>query len=225
MARISFSPLIVSASGKVQDTVFSRWKGKPYIRSRVTPSNPKSADQTTQRNIMSSAVGLWHKLHSDLKAAWNDYASGYGISGYNACTKANAKTAVPSGDGTYARLQDACTNDLDLAPSDPAVPQPSGFAAVTGESAVGSIDVTWTHGSYVQGDLLYIVALADDAVNGILDPPTTAVQLLVASEDGATGIADLDIARTYSVYGVIYDLSADAYGPATRIKDVAPQAA
>lgn len=224
MARISFSPLIVSASGKVQDTVFSRWKGKPYIRSRVTPSNPQSADQTKQRGIMSSAVGLWQKYHPDLKAAWNAYASGYGISGYNASTQRNAKTAAPSGDGTYARLEDACANVLDLAPSDAAVPEPVAFAAVTGVGGSGEIDVSWTHGGYDTGDMIFVIALIDDNASGINGPPTTGCLRYAADTGGTLIIYDLASARTYSVYGVIYDASLDKFSPATEITDVAPKA-
>ena len=225
MARISFSPLIVSASGKVQDTVFSRWKGKPYIRSRVTPSNPKSTDQVKQRAIMTAAVGLWQKLHPNLKAAWAAYASGYGISGYNACTQRNAKTAIPSGDGTYARLQDACANVLDLAPSDSAVPEPVAFAAVTGVTTVGSIDCSWTHGGYADGDMIHVTALADDATSGILEPPPAATSQYAADATGTLTIYDLGTARTYSVFASIYDVGTDSFSPATKIADVSPKAA
>jgi len=223
MARISFSPLIVSASGKVQDTVFSRWKGQPYIRSRVTPANPKSADQTTQRNIMSAAVGFWQKMHATLTAAWNTYASGYGISGYNACTKRNAKTAVPSGDGTYARLQDACSNVLELGPANSAVPVPVGFNAQQAVGAPYGIDILWTYGSYVSGDLLYVVCLQDDAADGILVPPEFVIEEVAAHTTGATSIAGLDPTHTYSVFGMIYDLSADAHGITDVVKDVTPK--
>jgi len=224
MARISFSPLIVSASGKVQDTVFSRWKGQPYIRSRVTPSNPQSTDQTKQRAIMSAAVGLWQVLAADIKAAWNTYASGYAISGYNACTKRNAKTAVPSGDGTYARLQDSCTLDLDPAPSDSAINACVGFAAVTGSGSSSDIDVTWTYSSYDSSDALYVFAMRDDAANGVLIPPTAALSAIPAHTGGTHTISGLDPAHTYSVYGLIYDGGELAWAPVAVDNTVSPKA-
>lgn len=224
MARISFSPLVVSASGKVQDTVFSKWKGKPYIRSRVTPSNPQSTAQTKQRDIMSAAVGLWQVLAAAIKTAWDEYASGYGISGYNACTKRNAKTAVPSGDGTYARLQDSCTLDLDPAPSDSSIAPCVGFSAATGGGASGTIDVSWTYSSYDSADALYVFAMRDDAANGIMIPPTSVISAIPAHTGGATTLTGLSSAHTYSVYGLIYDGSELAWAPVAVDNAVTPKA-
>lgn len=83
MARITFSPIIVEASGKVGDAVFSRWKGIPYIRSRVTPSNPQTAAQTAQREALANALTMWQSIKSWSKAVWDTYATGYALSGYN----------------------------------------------------------------------------------------------------------------------------------------------
>lgn len=83
MARITFSPIMVEASGKVGDAVFSRWKGIPYIRSRVTPANPQTEDQMAQRNALKHTLTLWQSIKTWAKAVWNLSASGYAMSGYN----------------------------------------------------------------------------------------------------------------------------------------------
>lgn len=160
MAIITFSPLIVAASGKVQDTVFSRWKGRPYIRSRVTPANPKSAAQVKQRAISTAGVANWQTLHADLIAAWNAYASPYSISGYNAWQARNTSTALPGGDESNARMELA-------AALLPALMQPTpGAKELDITSIVGTADttitVTWTIGDWLAADSVYI-ALWDEA--------------------------------------------------------------
>jgi hypothetical protein len=131
MARIGFSPLVVSASGKVKDTVFSRWKGRPYIRARVTPSNPQSEAQTLVRESMARCVELWQSLPDLHKTHWNHYASTYSISGYNAFVKAN-------------RYDEQAGDPLVTCPVNPDVPDFPEITCVEG-SGDGEIDITWTH--------------------------------------------------------------------------------
>jgi len=89
MAKIDFSPIIAGASGKIADCVFSRWKGRSYIRTRVDPSNPNSAAQQVVRSSMARCVYLWRSLTTAIKAVQNLYATAYQMSGYNWFTKNN----------------------------------------------------------------------------------------------------------------------------------------
>lgn len=51
MAKVSGPLMSMSASGQFAGSmVFGAWKGQPYVRQLVTPSNPKSAGQETARN-------------------------------------------------------------------------------------------------------------------------------------------------------------------------------
>lgn len=57
--------------------VYSNWKGIDTVRQYVTPANPNSAGQQTQRGYFGDAVDLWHTLGltaTDTEA-WNRYAS------------------------------------------------------------------------------------------------------------------------------------------------------
>jgi len=83
MARVQFSPLIVGASGKTGDVVWSKWKGINYIRSRVIPANPRTDDQTAQREALAHALDLWQSIKAWAKKPWDKYATGYAWSGYN----------------------------------------------------------------------------------------------------------------------------------------------
>lgn len=89
MARITFSPILVDARGKVGDAVFSIWKGINYLRSRVTPANPQSDDQTICREALADCLTLWQSIKVWAKQVWTKAASGYPLSGYNLFMKQN----------------------------------------------------------------------------------------------------------------------------------------
>ncbi len=210
MAQITFSPLIVAASGKVKDTVFSIWKGRPYIRARVTPSNPQSTAQTLQRDIMTAAVAMWQGMHAALVTAWNAYATAYRMSGYNSCSKRNASTDAPNGDGSAARMQAACNYF-------PALMQPTAGAAsldtltvVTGVGASGTIDLAWAAGTWTSSDKVYIGAYnAQDPV--LVGTPGTTMQEIDADTAVAI-ITGLTAGEDYNVGVIVYDASEETWG-------------
>lgn len=78
------------ASGSIAQTVvFSRWKGRPYVRQHVIPANPKSALQVSTRAIMGFLAQNWAALSSANKATWETQADAITASPFNAFTKAN----------------------------------------------------------------------------------------------------------------------------------------
>jgi len=55
MAKVKGPLMSLEASGSIANTiVFSIWKGRPYVRQLVTPSNPSSAGQIAVRKILGS---------------------------------------------------------------------------------------------------------------------------------------------------------------------------
>lgn len=129
MARIFLSPLIVDIRNKQSDTVFSKWKGINYIRSRVIPHNPKTAPQVAIREALARLVSLWQDAYAAVKINWDDWASGRDYSGFNKFIGKNV-------------LNERDSNLIDIM-------QEVGFtklltwSAATG-SATKEIDVTWT---------------------------------------------------------------------------------
>jgi len=83
MARISLSPLIVDVRNKQADTVFSKWKGINYIRSRVVPSNPRTSAQMAIRNALTRLVALFKAAQPTLKLNLDAWARGKDLSGFN----------------------------------------------------------------------------------------------------------------------------------------------
>jgi hypothetical protein len=82
----------LGASGKLAKTiVFSHWKGRPYVRQLVTPSNPRSRSQTGRRAMLSFLSKAWHRgdLSPTDEATWATLAKQLIVSNFNAFTKTN----------------------------------------------------------------------------------------------------------------------------------------
>ncbi len=86
MAKVTAPLLSLDASGTVGGTIsFGKWKGRNYVRSKVTPYNPRSTAQTTHRTLFSSAVAVWKGMTTEDKGTWNSRARALGLvmSGFN----------------------------------------------------------------------------------------------------------------------------------------------
>jgi hypothetical protein len=99
MAKLTGPLFSLGASGTIGKTLtFGNWKGIHTSRQRVDPTNPKSAAQTAQRNIMSTVVAFWRAYVTGTggKSSWNRdaTASGKAQSGFNAFTSAATKIAA-----------------------------------------------------------------------------------------------------------------------------------
>jgi hypothetical protein len=81
----------LDASGSIAGTiVFSKWKGRNYVRQLVTPSNPQSALQTSTRAMMKFLSQQWTpELTTNQKATWDDDAAELAASPFNAFIKKN----------------------------------------------------------------------------------------------------------------------------------------
>jgi len=91
MARTVGPLMSLDASGSIANTiVFSRWKGRSYVRQLVTPANPKSPLQVSTRAVMKFLSQRWTPdLTSAEKATWDALAAADAISPFNAYTRAN----------------------------------------------------------------------------------------------------------------------------------------
>lgn len=82
----------LDASGSVAGTLtFAKWKGRPYVRQLVTPSNPKSVAQYYNRAMMAFLSQAWANLTPLKQATWDALAKQLAISPFNAFTSLNRK--------------------------------------------------------------------------------------------------------------------------------------
>ena len=93
MAIVSAPLLSFTARGQIAKTqVYSSWKGRPYVRRLVTPSNPRSTDQMTTRNTFTFLSNAWQIGPGDFRAPWTAYAKGLVMTDRNAFFSKNIST-------------------------------------------------------------------------------------------------------------------------------------
>lgn len=135
MARVDAGALSIGASGTIANTLtFSRWKGRPYVRQRVIPANPKSGAQVGVRSFMRWGSQHWASLTTANQATWEGLADASAISPFNAFIGAGqtnarnflgyrrqnpAESSTPAGIPT-AELATAVTRGLSITWTDPA---------------------------------------------------------------------------------------------------------
>lgn len=89
MAILKAPLLSLDARGQFgKSIVYSGWKGLKTARQHVVPANPQTADQTTQRDKVTSGVSAWKNYFTDAtgRAAWSRMALNLAgaMSGFNA---------------------------------------------------------------------------------------------------------------------------------------------
>jgi len=79
-----------------ESVVFSMWKGRPYMRSWVKPANPRTNKQQAHRDVLRQLVKRWQDVidTAEKKAAWNEEALPYNITGFNLFTKFGRKSSI-----------------------------------------------------------------------------------------------------------------------------------
>jgi hypothetical protein len=95
MARVVGPLMSIDASGSIAHTmVFSKWKGRNYVRERIIPFNPKKEKQVNVRTALTLLVNYWKTQTAPQKLAWDNYAKGLELSGFNLFTSRGMKAYV-----------------------------------------------------------------------------------------------------------------------------------
>jgi len=99
MAKTTAPLLSFSASGQVGKTqVYGSWKGRPYVRRHVIPSNPQTAEQSKTRNAFTWLQAVYKLAPALFTDPWDAYAKGKVLTSRNAFTKFNLPTLRPAVD-------------------------------------------------------------------------------------------------------------------------------
>jgi len=108
------------ARGQIaKSLVFMGWKGLKTVRQHVTPSNPQSAGQTTQRNLFTVAVAAWRNFirNTATQTSWNALALVLpnALSGFNAFMSAVLDITTTDPDASFATaFVSGSPDDLDV---------------------------------------------------------------------------------------------------------------
>lgn len=90
MALVSGPLFSFDAAGKVGNSlVFSKWKGRNYVRRLVVPSNPKSGPQVGRRAMLRFLAQNWKDLATPEQATWEALAAELNVSPFNAYIRQN----------------------------------------------------------------------------------------------------------------------------------------
>ncbi len=116
MVKVSGPMMSLGASGTLADTItFATWKGRPYVRERVIPSNPQSGAQTGRRSMFKFTTQNWTNLSAPKKATWQDLADQIVASPFNAFIRQNMENwhnfLAPSEEASALRSDVAGVSD------------------------------------------------------------------------------------------------------------------
>lgn len=91
MVKVAAPMLSLDASGTIANSMtFSKWKGRNYVRTRVIPSNPKTAKQTGIRAIIAFLGQEWATVGASPAATWEEPAKQSNIAPFNSFVGVNA---------------------------------------------------------------------------------------------------------------------------------------
>lgn len=96
--KLKFGAIVVAGSGKIGGHVASKNRAGAFLRTKVTPSNPRSTSQTAVRNRLASLSQAWRSLTEDQRKAWDGAVDNFKRSNVFGDIK------IPSGFNLYQRL-------------------------------------------------------------------------------------------------------------------------
>lgn len=138
MAKIKFGMMMTDARGKLGGQVFSKNRAGAYVRTKVTPANPRTIPQMVSRSILGMLSAGWNGLTDAQRASFNNAV--------NAWQKTNifGDMVKPTGKNLYTSLNknllQAKLTPVNVAPQKMDLPALTGFIP-TFDIATGEIDL------------------------------------------------------------------------------------
>lgn len=190
MARVVAPLLSFSGSGQIGSAqVYAEWKGRPYVRRYVIPSNPNTAEQQLTRNTFAWLNAVWRYMPAAATSAWDLYAEGFRITGRNAFIKVNNGPLREASDLTNFVMSPSARSGI-VAASMTLTP---GDDQITVDLTAPSLPTGWT------------ISKAIAAAIRQQDPQTGALYQVVAGEDATSAyqiiLSGLASAAEYVVGG------------------------
>ena len=90
MVKVNAPAMSLDASGSLGGAiVFSKWKGRNYVRTLVRPSNPRTAIQIAVRAMFKFLSQAWESVAGGPQVTWEDLAKAGRVSPFNSYMAAN----------------------------------------------------------------------------------------------------------------------------------------
>ena len=98
MAKVKFGMFMTDARGKVGGQVCSKNRSGAYVRTKVTPSNPRTSAQSLVRQALGAISASWSGLTMAQIAGWNNAVNDW------ASTNIFGDSTNPSGKSLFVKL-------------------------------------------------------------------------------------------------------------------------
>jgi hypothetical protein len=155
MAKVKFGAMMTDARGKLGGHVFSKNRGGAYLRTKVTPSNPQTEAQVSQRALLSQFSQNWRTLTEAQRLAWSAVVPQY------ATTNVFGDLVNPSGSNLYTRLNINAAIAGGSAISTPPLPLGTATASnlvVTADVSDGSVELAFDPATVPTGQVMVVEA-------------------------------------------------------------------
>lgn len=155
---VTKAPLFgLDASGSLANSiVFSKWRGRTYVRRHAIPANPRSSLQVGMRSVFKYITQAFGALTANQKAAWDALAAPDNI------TQLNAQVRDAQG---RARRNEGWR----LGPAETPGTTPDAPTAPAAVAQNKSVDLSWTRPIGNQGDYTAAVyAKTADTITGVI---------------------------------------------------------
>lgn len=206
MVKVYAPALSIDASGTLaKSMVFSKWKGRNYVRSHVKPAQPRSGSQVGVRAMFKFLAQQWAGLTSGNKATWLTPSKQTNVSEFNASTSYNQKR-------WRNFLTPTKAYPAALASTPPTIPTATATAGVRQITLVitkGATPPTWgysihrytpTGGSIAFSNCKAVIpkvgAGTDSWVDTPLAPGTYYYKISPFNDDGVTGTVSTEYTAT-----------------------------
>lgn len=208
--KIKLSPMLVEVSGSAGPIVGSRWKGIAYLRSRITPANPKTDKQTAHRARLKKLVNWWRGFESQLKNYIGTLATGLQMSGFNLYMSRNLYLIS---EGTASNPKSA--EDPEIVPPGSDVDPLETLSGSTG-SGSKEVDLSWTKSSPGSDEKVYVLAGESDS-DGTLPSSLSLIEKDTTLVSAGNKTYTMDKAGTYYYFLVLVeDTSNDHFSKALK---------
>jgi len=102
--KTKFGSIVIDGRGKIGGHVASKNRSGNYLRTKVTPVNPRTTFQQNVRNTFGSLSQAWRGLTEDQRASWNNAVAAY------AKTDIFGDLRNPSGISLFQKLNNVIIN-------------------------------------------------------------------------------------------------------------------
>jgi len=180
--KIKWGALVVDGRNKVGGHVASKNRAGPYLRTKVTPVNPRTTFQVNVRNRLAGLSSAWRALTAGQRTAWNAAVADF------ARTDIFGDLRNPSGFNLHQKLNNYLLNISESVITSPPLPVAvDAFATFSFSAVAGTGSMLCHFTPDVQDDHKVLVLATPELSPGISFVKAEFRQIAVLPASQATG--------------------------------------